>query len=117
VLLEGVPEVAYAAHGVAGFVFTGSVAARALNMLVRHRRRYRHCPHVKVLGLFKFAVIANFVLLAWYTALAYSAFGMVVAEFFEARVIGNSATDTVPPKSSGGTSRVPSGKASGSKKD
>jgi hypothetical protein len=118
VLLEGVPEVAYAAHGVAGFVFTGSVAARAFNLLVRHKRRYRHCPHVKVLGLFKFAVIANFVLLAWYMALAYSAFGLVVSEFFEARAINNiSVTEAAPSKSSGNTSRAPSGKASGSKKD
>jgi len=58
------------------------------------------------------------VLLAWYMALAYSAFGLVVSEFFEARAINNiSVTEAAPSKSSGNTSRAPSGKASGSKKD
>jgi hypothetical protein len=121
VVLDGVPEVAYAAHGVAGFAFAGSVAARALNLWVRHPRRYRHCPHVKVLGVFKFAVLANCALLAWYLALAYAAFGMVVAEFFEARA-GESSVSMPGPlaamtSSNKGNNRAPGATGPSSKRD
>ena len=106
--LEGVPEVAYAAHGVACFVFTGSVAARALNLYLRHKRRYRHCPHIKVLGIFKFAIIADLVLLVWYVTLAYTAFGMIAIEFFETRAArqGNDQrAESAPRTASGASSR------------
>ena len=77
-VLEGVPEVAYAAHGVAGMVFSGGAGLRSLDVLLRHHRRWRHCPHRKVVGLFRFSAAANVALFFWYATIANGALRMML---------------------------------------
>jgi hypothetical protein len=78
--LEGLPEVLYICHSVAGVVSSGIIGFRSLELLFRHPGKFKFCPHVKIVGIFKFSVVANVAVFIWYAAIAGSGSKIVFAE-------------------------------------
>mmetsp|Transcript_67079 Transcript_67079/g.135208 ORF Transcript_67079/g.135208 Transcript_67079/m.135208 type:complete len:207 (+) Transcript_67079:136-756(+) len=90
VVLEGLPEFLYVCHGILGFVVSGGIFYRALNLLLRNPLRFRFCPHRKVVGIFKFACLATMSLSTWYFTIVSSASRAV----FKDLLGDNSSRDT-----------------------
>jgi len=78
--LEGIPEVVYALHAVLALAVSGMVAGRGLHLLLFRRSRWRHCPHNRILGLFRFSVAANGALCLWYLVASGSAIRIVLVD-------------------------------------
>lgn len=78
VIFEGLPELLYVCHGILGFVVSGGIAVHVLNLLLRTPVRFRVCPHLKVVGVFKFACFATTGLAAWYFTIAATAVQLVL---------------------------------------
>ena len=79
--LEGAPEVLYALHAVTSMAISGCTLYKAVDLFAWRSKRFRHCPHRKIVGLFRFSVFANGAIFAWYLLVSSTAIKVV---FFDA---------------------------------
>lgn len=78
---DGLPAIVFASHAIMCFVFSLGVMYYAIDLAL-HRQLYRHCHNRKVIGLFRFSVVATSVLTGGYFWLAKGAMLVVVGTVF-----------------------------------
>mmetsp|Transcript_13481 Transcript_13481/g.16056 ORF Transcript_13481/g.16056 Transcript_13481/m.16056 type:complete len:196 (-) Transcript_13481:237-824(-) len=79
---EGLSEVLYICHGIGGIVTSGVIGYKGIELLVFQPKKFKYCPHVKIVGIFKFSVLANLILFLWYLSIAGPATQFVISEAY-----------------------------------
>jgi len=78
--IDGLPEVIYACYASLCMIVAGGVTYKSLNVYLFHPRRFSFCPHLRVIGIFKFSIFANACLFILHALFSFGAIRLVITE-------------------------------------